>query len=131
MKLIILLLCISTGIRAQLIFENSFEGINPINEVISGTVTGLNATGLSLQLSYNLNSEILNITNNGSFVFITHLAVGTSWGVSIVSEPTSQSCTITNNSGVVPNGGVADISVVCGVNGLIWDQSNWNQKTWQ
>lgn len=131
MKLSILLLCFSSNLWAQLIFENSFEGNGSIAETISGTVSGLNTTGLSLQLSHSATSETLNIASSGNFEFISHLLVGTTWNVSIASQPTTQNCTISNNSGIVQLGGVTDIIVACATDLLIWNQTNWNEKNWQ
>jgi hypothetical protein len=67
---------------------------------LSGTVSGLAATA-TVTLS---NAGVqLPINSNGAFAFPGVLAIGTSYQVSVVAQPTGQSCTVTNGNGTTTN----------------------------
>ena len=79
---------------------------------LGGTVTGLK-TGNSLVLSIN-NSLPQTVRAIGSFTFSTVPAAGTSYNVTVTTQPTGQTCTVTNPSGTVPTtGSIANITVNC------------------
>jgi subtilisin-like proprotein convertase family protein len=80
---------------------------------VGGTVGGLLGDGLVLSL--NGGAQTLPIDSNGSFAFPDALPSGTSYAVTVASQPTdpSQSCAIANGNGTVDDGNVTDITVTC------------------
>jgi hypothetical protein len=67
---------------------------------LSGTVSGL-AAGTTLTLA---NAGVqLPVNSNGAFAFPGVLAVGTSYQVSVLTQPSGQTCTVTNGSGSTTN----------------------------
>jgi hypothetical protein len=87
--------------------------VNCVNSyTIGGTVTGLAGTGVVLQNNAGNN---LNITANGSFTFTTTLVNGTSYNVSVLTQPSSpnQICSVTNATGTVAGANVTSVAVNC------------------
>ncbi len=81
---------------------------------ISGTVSGLNGSGLILQN----NSETLGINQNGDFVFTTKLPNASSYQVVVQSQPInlSQTCQVTNGNNNISDSDVTDVLIVCTTN---------------
>jgi len=79
---------------------------------ISGTVSGLDGTGLELQ---NNSGDNLTIESNGTFTFSTGVIDVGSYSVSVYANPTSlsQTCSVTNGSGTVSSANVTDVSISC------------------
>lgn len=78
---------------------------------IGGAVTGLNAgNNVILQLNGTSNKPI---TTNGSFTFSTKLPAGSSYGVTVISQPSGQFCIVTNGIGVMPSNAISTIQVSC------------------
>jgi len=83
---------------------------------IGGTVTGLSGTGLVLQ---NGGSDSLQIAADGHFSFPTPVASGSTYAVSVHSQPTPpsggtpQHCIVTNGTGTVGGADVTSVSVTC------------------
>ena len=69
---------------------------SPTQYSIGGTVTGLNS-GANVVLQVNGGNN-LSVTTNGSFTFATPLATGTSYSVSVLTQPTNQNCTVAGGS---------------------------------
>ena len=78
---------------------------------ISGTVTGLNGTGLVLADN---GEDNLAVTANGSFTFATKIASGSAYAVTVKTQPTSpaQVCTVTGGSGTA-TANVTNVAVAC------------------
>jgi hypothetical protein len=76
---------------------------------IGGTVSGLSGT-LVLQ---NNGGDNLTLSHNGAFTFATPLTHGTSYAVTVLSKPSSQTCTVVNAAGTVTNDNVAHVSIAC------------------
>ncbi len=76
---------------------------------VGGTVTGLSGT-VVLQ---NNSGDDLAITSDGTFSFSTALADGSSYNVTVKTQPAGQSCFVTNGSGTVSGADVTDIQVGC------------------
>ncbi len=89
-------------------------GGDPIEDsyTVGGTVTGLAGSGLVLQ---NNGGDNLPISADGSFTFDTHITDGSSYVVTVLTQPNTpnQICTVTNASGTVSGGNVTNISVSC------------------
>ena len=78
---------------------------------VGGTVTGLAGTGLVLHNG----TENLPISANGAFTFLTRVASGGSYAVTVTAQPTgpSQTCTVTGGTGTVTNANVTTVAVAC------------------
>jgi hypothetical protein len=79
---------------------------------IGGTVSGL---GGSVVLQDN-GGDNLSVTANGPFTFVTQLASGAAYSVTVRTNPFGQTCTVTNASGSVAAANVTNISVACTTN---------------
>ena len=82
---------------------------------IGGTVTGLAGSGLVLQ---NNGADTLAITANGAFTFPTALANGSSYAVTVATQPgnPSQTCTVSNGGGTVAGANVTNVAITCTTN---------------
>jgi hypothetical protein len=80
-----------------------------ITYTIGGTVSGITGTGLVLQDNGGNN---LAVSASGSFTFSTAVASGSTYSVTVFTEPTGQSCTVTSGSGTA-NANVTNVQVVC------------------
>jgi hypothetical protein len=78
---------------------------------IGGTVSGLN-TGASVTLLDN-GANSLKVSANGSFTFTTALASGATYSVTVGTQPTGETCTVTNGSGTVGSANVTNVAVAC------------------
>jgi len=79
---------------------------------VRGTVVGLLGSGLVLT---NNGGDSLTVTENGSFVFPSKLAGGSSYNVVVRTQPSgpNQACTVTNARGTVGNVDVSNVVVSC------------------
>lgn len=82
---------------------------------ISGTVSGLAGNGLVLQ---NNSGDNLNMGTDGSFSFITPVASGAGYNVTVSAQPSgpSQTCTVNSGSGTVTSFDVGNVTVTCSTN---------------
>jgi len=55
----------------------------------------------------------LSVGANGSFTFATPLAPGTAYSVTVKTNPTGQSCTVSNGSGSIGSANVTNVAVSC------------------
>src|SRR5271165_2349260 len=78
---------------------------------IGGTVSGLNS-GTSVTLLDN-GGDSLTVTANGTFTFKTALATGTAYKVTVGTQPTGETCTVTGGSGKVGTTNVTTVKVAC------------------
>jgi hypothetical protein len=92
----------------------------PATFTIGGTVVNLAEAGGGLVLQNNLKDN-LSINANGSFVFKTPIAEGSSYSVTIFAQPSNpaQTCAVTNATGVV-SANVRTVQVNCGHNEWTW-----------
>ncbi len=79
---------------------------------LSGTVTGLLGAGLVLG---NGQDKVTLAANATSFTFPTALPSGATYSIVASGQPASQSCEITNGSGIVASSAVANVKVSCAV----------------
>lgn len=75
---------------------------------IGGSVTGLSGT-LVLQDNGGNNTTV---TAAGTFTFSTQLASGAAYKVTVLTQPTGQTCTVANGSGTV-SANVTNVAVTC------------------
>jgi 6-phosphogluconolactonase (cycloisomerase 2 family) len=82
--------------------------------LVGGSVTGLSGSGLVLS---NNGGDDLAVSANGHFSFATALAVGATYRVSVLTQPSNpiQNCTLTNGTarGTVGAAEVTTVAVVC------------------
>ena len=76
---------------------------------IGGTVSGLSGT---VVLQDN-GGDDLSVTANGPFTFATSLASGAAYGVTVKTNPSGQTCTVSNGSGTVGSANVTSVAVSC------------------
>lgn len=82
---------------------------------VGGTLSGLSGT-VVLQ---NNSGDNLTLTDDGGFTFATKIADGSSYVVTVLTNPDSpvhQTCTASNNSGTMNGADVTSVSIVCSVN---------------
>ena len=79
---------------------------------VGGTVTGLSGT-LVLE---NNGSDSLTITADGMFSFATKEHSGDSYSVTVQTQPSTQTCTVSNGSGTISNSNITNVVVTCSVN---------------
>jgi uncharacterized repeat protein (TIGR03803 family) len=81
---------------------------------ISGTVAGLNA-GAQITVLNNA-ADPTTIMANGSFSFGTSILYNTGYAVTVLTQPTGQTCTVTAGSAIVGGANVTDVQVTCATN---------------
>ena len=85
----------------------------PPRYTVGGTVSGLAGSGLVLR---NNGADGLAITTNGPFSFATPLTSGSTYAVTVFSQPSGQTCSISAGSGTVGNANVTTVAVSCVTN---------------
>ena len=83
----------------------------PAQVPVSGTVAGL-GDGKNVGLRLNVGVAYA-VSANGAFAFPQTVATGSNYTVTVATQPVGQQCTLENDTGVVPNGGVTDVQVTC------------------
>ncbi len=58
-------------------------------------------------------TDSLTVTANGAFTFKTALATGATYSVTVGTQPTGETCTVTNGSGTVGSANVTNVAVAC------------------
>ncbi|MGH9495402.1 MAG: cellulase family glycosylhydrolase [Candidatus Sulfotelmatobacter sp.] len=78
---------------------------------IGGTVSGLSGGGLVLQ---NNSGDNLSVSASGGFTFATPIAAGSTYSVTVLTQPSnpSQNCTVSGGSGTA-NAIVTTVSITC------------------
>lgn len=80
---------------------------------IGGTLSGLTTgAGLAVVLQDN-GGDDLTLTGNGAFTFATQIAATATYSVTVKTQPSGQTCTVTNGSGTVGTAPVLNVSVIC------------------
>ena len=88
-------------------------GSSSSDGTVGGTVSGLIA-GTSVTLQNN-GSDTLTLTSNAAYTFPTRIASLRPFSVSVVAQPTGQTCTVSFPIGVIPTDGsiVNIVNVAC------------------
>lgn len=81
---------------------------------IGGTVSGLTVT--ETVVLQNNGGDNLIINSNGSFTFSSPVAQDATYNVSVLTQPTTQVCTVNNNSGTVGTSNITNVQVTCSTN---------------
>ena len=82
---------------------------------VGGTVSGLSGT---VVLQDN-GGDNLSVTANGPFTFATSLASGAAYAVTVKTNPSGQTCTVTGESGTVGTANVTNVAVTCQSSGSL------------
>jgi hypothetical protein len=77
---------------------------------IGGTISGLTGTGLVLQ--DNGTSNLTIAAGATSFTFSTQIPSGGTYAVTVFTQPTNQTCSVTNGSGTA-TGNVTNVAITC------------------
>lgn len=80
---------------------------------VGGTVSGLTGTGLVLT---NNGSDNLAISANGGFTFSRVLGAGAAYLVTVSTQPTGQTCSVSEGSGFLANDNFGRVAVTCDAN---------------
>jgi hypothetical protein len=80
---------------------------------VGGTVSGL-PSGNTVTLQNNAANDLA-VTANGSFSFSNTLESGTAYAVTVLTQPVSASCSVTNGTGTIDSYGsdVSNVTVTC------------------
>ncbi|MFZ0731287.1 MAG: kelch repeat-containing protein [Candidatus Sulfotelmatobacter sp.] len=95
---------------------------------IGGTIRGLTGTMTLMDTGSNGNQNVTVNSGATSFTFPTNVTAGSTYNVSVSSQPTGETCTVANGQGTA-NGNVTNIAVTCGtgntftLGGTIYDLS--------
>jgi hypothetical protein len=79
---------------------------------VGGTLSGL--TG-SVVLQNN-GGDSFSSSSNGAFTFATPVASGAAYDVTVLTQPASQTCTVTNGSGTMGGANVTNVALACTLN---------------
>ena len=90
---------------------------------VGGTVSGLSGT---VVLQDNARDN-LSVAANGPFTFATALAGGAAYSVTVLTNPTGQSCTVSGGSGTVGSANVTSVAVSCTTNTGTSAADNFNR----
>jgi len=85
---------------------------------LGGSVSGLTAVGLVLTDGTDNQSVA---PNAASFTMHTSLAFGSTYAVTVKSQPVGMKCTITNGTGTMPAGNVSTVQVACTQRMWVWE----------
>jgi hypothetical protein len=81
---------------------------------ISGSVSGLAAGS---QVTFDDNAAgALTVTANGVFTFATPVVAGGSYAVTVGTQPTGETCTVSSGQGSLLGGNVSNVGVICATN---------------
>ncbi|MEP7302711.1 MAG: beta-propeller fold lactonase family protein [Caldimonas sp.] len=101
---------------AGLVFsQNAVLSVTPAPVSIGGSVSGLTGAGLVLQ---NNAGDNLAVAASGPFSFTPGVAPGSAYAVTVLSQPSGQSCAVQNGSGTA-SAAVSNVVVSCGASGSL------------
>lgn len=79
---------------------------------VGGSISGLGA-GLSVVLRNTATGEDLTRNANGAYVFATSQAAGSSYNITVLTQPIGQNCSLSNASGVIALANVGNVDLSC------------------
>lgn len=88
-------------------------GSGTASYLVGGWISGLN-NGSSVVLQDN-GGDNLTVSGNVTFTFATPIVNGNTYSVAVLTQPTGQTCTVSNGTGTV-SGNVTNVSVACANN---------------
>jgi len=103
---------IRAGTFGRSVWELAGPGTTGFN--VGGTISGLTGSvALKLDGTTPTSTQTQAFTTNGIFTFSTALAAGADWTVSVATQPTGQTCSVTNGSGLNLSANVTNVQVNC------------------
>lgn len=103
-----------SGTIAEAAVTDITVNCSTITAAIGGTVAGLDPfESLVLQ---NNGSDNLAVNGNGGFSFSTPVAQAAGYDVTVLTQPATQTCTVTNGSGTAGAAAVTNVQVTCSTN---------------
>lgn len=78
---------------------------------IGGSLSGL-SSGMQVTIENN-GADPLTLTANGSFTFVTPVALSTAYDVTVSTQPTGQTCGVSSGSGSDVNENITSVSINC------------------
>jgi uncharacterized repeat protein (TIGR03803 family) len=83
----------------------------PTTYNIGGTSSGLTAG--SVAVLNNNGGDAIALSANGTFKFSTPITTGSTYQVTVATQPAGQQCIVTNGTGTVANSNISDVLVQC------------------
>jgi hypothetical protein len=80
-----------------------------VSRSVGGSVSGLTGT-LVLRLN---GGNDLSLTTDGAFTFASQLAQGAAYSVTVFTQPSGQTCTVSNATGTVGAANITNVNVTC------------------
>lgn len=77
---------------------------------LGGSISGLTGSGMILA---NGDATVAPLPGTTDFTFVAQVANGAPYGVSVLKQPTGQTCTVANGNGIMPIGAKHDVVVTC------------------
>ena len=102
---------------------DNWSGGNAVSYSVGGAVSGLSGT---VVLQDN-GGDDLSVSANGSFTFATPVASGSGYAVTVKTNPSGQSCTVSNGSGTVGSANVTDVAVSCSAGASVTASDDFNR----
>ncbi len=118
---------------AERIFSDGFEPCC----TLGGEITGLTANGFVLHLAGDAVNEDKPVSAQGGalrlYIFANTVPPGTGYVVTIMTQPTDQTCTLVNATGTVISTPIGNINATCVAGPLVldWDDDWWDDADWQ
>ncbi|MEI6790191.1 MAG: DUF1554 domain-containing protein [Myxococcaceae bacterium] len=81
---------------------------------IGGSIKYLKTSGLVLQNNGNYSLGVDSGVTN--FVFGTKFVAGATYAITVSTQPTGQTCTVSNNTGTLSNSNLTSVSISCSMN---------------
>jgi len=85
---------------------------SPSTYTVGGAISGLTGT---VVLTDN-GGDTQSISTDGAFTFVTPIATGANYAVSVQTQPADQTCTVSNGAGTMGAANVTAVTVVCSTN---------------
>jgi hypothetical protein len=102
---------VSANLNVTQTFTITVNAANVATYTIGGTVSGLTSGTSVILLDNGTNAKT--VSTNTSFTFTTALASGTSYLVTVGTEPTGESCQIANGGPLTVTANVTNVAVTC------------------
>ena len=93
---------------------------------VGGTVTGLSGSGLVLQLNGGNN---LGFSSGGTFNFSAGIDQGGAYSVTVLTQPSGQTCSVHNGSGTIGTADISNVIVTCTLPGSFAYVANESSNT--
>src|SRR5207248_2040170 len=90
---------------------------------VGGTVSGVSGT---VVLQDN-GGDDLSVSSNGAFTFATRLASGAAYNVTVKTNPSGQTCRVSNGAGTVASANVTNVGVSCTAAGGVSGSDDFNR----